>query len=293
MGRTLSEQIISQAAGRQVKAGDVVTLAADTVMVHDSIAPSVIRILREQLGCERIPDPDRVAVGIDHVAPASTPATAKAQQGLRAWVREQGIENFFESGRGIAHQVLIEERLARPGRLLVGSDSHSTAYGAVGAFGTGMGATDIALLLATGRVWMRVPATIIVRVTGRFGPGIRPKDLALRLCRRLRSDGATYALLYGLAPAAPFTAIAAVSGVLHPANFGNGNLERASGRRIYLAHGALDWMFPVTLARMARDELQRAGADLCYREIEDLSHAYPREENGRILSWFDAGLSLG
>ncbi len=107
------------------------------------------------------------------------------------------------------------------------------------------------------------------------------------------SDGATYALLCGLAPAAPFTAIAVVCGVLHPANFSNGNLERASGRRIYVAHGALDWMFPVTLARMARDELERAGADLCYREIEDLSHAYPREENDRILSWFDAGLSLG
>ena len=106
------------------------------------------------------------------------------------------------------------------------------------------------------------------------------------------SDGATFALLAGLAADAPFSALAPVSGVLHPANFGNGNLGRAAGRRIHLVHGALDWLFPVALARMARDALRDAGADLRYREIEDLSHAYPREENDRILTWFDPSLAL-
>ncbi len=106
------------------------------------------------------------------------------------------------------------------------------------------------------------------------------------------SDGATFTLLAGLGPDSPFTALAPVSGVLHPANFANGNLGRAHGRRIYLVHGALDWMFPVELARMARDALDEAGADLTYREIADLSHAYPREENGRILTWFDPALAL-
>ena len=91
----------------------------------------------------------------------------------------------------------------------------------------------------------------------------------------------------------PFTALAPISGVLHPANLGNGNLNRAAGMRIYLVHGALDWMFPVGLARMARDELEAAGADLMYREIEDLSHTYPREENARILEWFDPSLAVG
>ncbi len=107
------------------------------------------------------------------------------------------------------------------------------------------------------------------------------------------SDGATYALLCGLQPDMPFTALAPLSGVLHPANFANGNLERARGRRIYLVHGALDWMFPVAIARMADEELRKAGAEVTYREIEDLSHTYAREENARILEWLDPGLALG
>jgi phospholipase/carboxylesterase len=106
------------------------------------------------------------------------------------------------------------------------------------------------------------------------------------------SDGATFALLCGLMPDMPVTALAPVSGVLHPANLVNGNLERARGRRIYLVHGALDWMFPIALARIARDTLQHAGADVVLREIPDLSHTYPREENGRILTWFDPALVL-
>jgi phospholipase/carboxylesterase len=106
------------------------------------------------------------------------------------------------------------------------------------------------------------------------------------------SDGATYTLLAGLAEGAPYTALAPVSGVLHPDNFANGNLERAAGRRIYLVHGALDWMFPASLAREARDVLAKHGAEVVYREIEDLSHTYPREENAAILEWFDPGLAL-
>ena len=103
------------------------------------------------------------------------------------------------------------------------------------------------------------------------------------------SDGATYSLFCGLQPDMPFTALAPVSGVLHPANFVNGNLERARGQRIYLVHGALDWMFPIESARMAAEELTARGADLVLCEIEDLSHTYPREQNAQILDWFLAG----
>jgi len=103
------------------------------------------------------------------------------------------------------------------------------------------------------------------------------------------SDGATFTLLSGLARDSPFTALAPVAGVLHPANFANGNLERARARRIRLVHGALDWMFPVALARAAADALRDAGAELVYREIDDLSHTYPREENAAILDWWGAG----
>lgn len=106
------------------------------------------------------------------------------------------------------------------------------------------------------------------------------------------SDGATYTLLCGLQEDMPFTALAPVSGVLHPANLVNGNLQRARDRRIYMVHGSLDWMFPVAIARLAAQELERAGADITFREIEDLSHTYPREENDRILTWFDPSLAL-
>ena len=104
------------------------------------------------------------------------------------------------------------------------------------------------------------------------------------------SDGATYTLLCGLQAEMPFTHLAPVSGVLHPANLLNGNLERAAGRRIYLVHGALDWMFPIATARLAHHTLAQAGAAIVFREIADLSHAYPREQNGPILEWMDPAL---
>lgn len=148
---TMSEQILSRVAGRPVRAGDVVTANVDLVMVHDSLAPGIIRILHQELGAERVWDPQRVAVVIDHVAPAASVQTAEKQQEVRRWVRAQGIPNLFDVGRGISHPVLVEEGLAQPGMLILGSDSHSTAYGCVGAFGSGMGSTDIALALATGK----------------------------------------------------------------------------------------------------------------------------------------------
>jgi phospholipase/carboxylesterase len=106
------------------------------------------------------------------------------------------------------------------------------------------------------------------------------------------SDGGTYSLLTGLGEESPFTALAPIAGVLHPNNFINGNIGRVAGKRIYLVHGARDWMFPVDTARVARDRLQEAGADLVYRELSDLSHTYPREENGRILEWLDPVLAI-
>ncbi|MGB9632055.1 MAG: 3-isopropylmalate dehydratase large subunit [Chloroflexaceae bacterium] len=193
MAQTLSEQILSRAAGRPVSAGEVVTVNVDLVMMHDSLSPSIIRVLHEELGAERVWDPQRVAVVIDHVAPAASVQTAEKQAEVRRWVRAQGITHLFDVGRGISHPVLVEEGLARPGMVIVGSDSHSTAYGCVGAFGTGMGTTDIALAAATGRTWFRVPETVLVRAQGRFRPGVSAKDLALKAARVLRADGATYA----------------------------------------------------------------------------------------------------
>lgn len=193
MAQTLAEQILSNAAGRPVAAGDNVVVDVDLVMMHDSLSPSIIKVLHDELGAPAVWDPAKVAVVIDHVAPAATIQNAEQQQRVRRWAKQQGIPHLFDVGRGISHQVLVEEGLARPGMLILGSDSHSTGYGCVGAFGSGMGTTDIALALATGQTWLRVPETVVVRATGRFHPGVSAKDLGLWACRTLRADGATYA----------------------------------------------------------------------------------------------------
>lgn len=194
MGQTLAEQILSHKAGRAVRPGDLVVVAPDVAMGHDSLSPSIVKIMQEQLGVARVHNPQQVVLVLDHVAPASTVGTANSQNFIRRFAREQAVR-VFEVGRGICHQVLVEERIARPGGLVVGSDSHSTSYGAVGAFGAGMGSTDMALVWATGRTWLRVPETIRVVAHGRFRPGVDAKDLALKLCREMGIAGATYAAL--------------------------------------------------------------------------------------------------
>ena len=148
---TFAEQILSHAAGRTVRAGEVVVVDVDVVMMHDSLSPSIIETLHNELGADRVWNAERVAVVLDHVAPAATVRQAEQQQAIRRWVTAQGISHFYDVGRGISHPVLIEEGVVQPGMLVVGSDSHSTGYGAVAAFGTGMGTTDIALALATGQ----------------------------------------------------------------------------------------------------------------------------------------------
>ena len=191
MNQTLAEQILSQAVGHAVKPGELITVRPDVVMGHDSLSPGIIKIMRERLGVEHVRDPKQCVMVMDHVAPASNVSVANSQNVIRQFTREEGIQ-LFEVGRGICHQVLVEEKLAQPGRIVIGSDSHSTSYGAVGAFGTGMGSTDIALAMETGRTWLRVPETMRIWVSGRFRPGVDAKDLALKLARELGIGGATY-----------------------------------------------------------------------------------------------------
>jgi methanogen homoaconitase large subunit len=192
MAQTLAEQILSHAAGRTVAPGELITVRPDVIMAHDSLSPAIITIMRERLGQEHVADPAQCVLVMDHVAPASNVATANSQNIIRAFSREEGVR-LFEVGRGICHQVLVEEQIAQPGRIVIGSDSHSTSYGSVGAFGTGMGSTDIALAMGTGKVWFRVPESIKVQVNGRFRPGVDAKDLALKLARVMGIGGATYA----------------------------------------------------------------------------------------------------
>lgn len=190
--QTLSELILSHAVGHRVETGDLVIVPVDRCMTHDSLTPEIIDALTNILGVNRVHDPERVAVIMDHVAPAASVQTANAQVRTRRWVTEQGIRHFYDVGAGVCHQVLIEEGLVQPGQVAIGSDSHATSYGAIGAFGTGMGTGDLALALASGRTWLRVPETIRVIIKGRFRPYVSPKDISLYLCGLLGLDGATY-----------------------------------------------------------------------------------------------------
>ena len=147
--------------------------------------------MREELGIEKVLHPERLSFVFDHVSPPATVGNADSMHQVRIFAREQNIR-LFDIGRGVCHQVLVEESIAGPGKIVVGADSHSTSYGSVGAFGTGMGSTDVALIWATGRTWLRVPETIRVIINGRFPIGVDAKDLALRLCRELTISGANY-----------------------------------------------------------------------------------------------------
>ncbi len=191
MGQTLSEKIFSHAVGRPVHPGELVVVRPDVVMSHDSLTPSIIDILHDEFGKQDVFDPQQLVFSFDHVAPAATVGTADGQNKVRNFAREQGIR-LFEVGYGICHQVLVEEGIAQPGFIVLGADSHSTSYGAVGAFGSGMGSTDVAVIWATGKTWLRVPETMRVVVNGRFRPGVGPKDLALKIGREISISGATY-----------------------------------------------------------------------------------------------------
>jgi len=191
MGQTLSEKILSQKAGRAVKAGDLIVVEPDAVMSHDSLTPGIIQIMRQQLGIQDVKDPSQLVIVFDHVTPPASVATADSQKLVRSFAAEQGI-CLFDVGRGVCHQVLVEEKISSPGRLVIGADSHSTSYGAVGAFGAGMGSTDVALIWATGRTWLKVPQTIRVQARGRFKSNVWAKDLGLKLCQVLTIAGANY-----------------------------------------------------------------------------------------------------
>ncbi len=162
------------------------------VMVHDSVIDAVMAGLRD-LGKEHVWDTSKVGVFVDHAAPAPTPVVADSHRVLREWVKTQGIETFYDAGEGVCHQIMVEEGYCEPGTVIVGSDSHSNSYGAVGAFGAGMGATDVAVALALGRTWLRVPESILVRFKGHLRRGVTVKDAIMRVVREIGTDGARYA----------------------------------------------------------------------------------------------------
>ena len=199
---TISQKILSRASGYDGMAepGEIVEAEIDYAMSHDGTSVLAIRSFRE-MGSERVWDPDRVVVPYDHIVPANNETAADLQREVRNWAREQNISHFFDCGTGVCHQVFPEQGFALPGTLLVGADSHSCTYGAFGAFGTGVGATDMAEIYSAGRLWFRVPETIGIKVEGRLAPFVSAKDIALQVIGDLGADGATYKAVEYIGPA--------------------------------------------------------------------------------------------
>ena len=199
---TISQKILSRASGYDGMAepGEIVEAEIDYAMSHDGTSVLAIRSFRE-MGSEKVWDPDRVVVPYDHIVPANNETAADLQREVRNWAREQNISHFFDCGTGVCHQVFPEQGFALPGTLLVGADSHSCTYGAFGAFGTGVGATDMAEIYSAGRLWFRVPETIGIKVEGRLAPFVSAKDVALQVIGDLGADGATYKAVEYIGPA--------------------------------------------------------------------------------------------
>jgi len=191
MGKTFAEKALARAAGlAEVVAGQVVDARPNWALSHDNTA-AIAKIFRS-IGLERVAIPDRMAITLDHAVPAPTARHAQNHAEVRAFVAEQGVQHFFEVGRGICHQVLSEEALVLPGQLILGADSHTTHFGWLGAFGAGIGRTEVAALWATGELWLRVPESMKIVVTGELGHGITAKDLCLHLIGQWGAEGGLY-----------------------------------------------------------------------------------------------------
>ncbi|TFG28390.1 3-isopropylmalate dehydratase large subunit [Candidatus Thorarchaeota archaeon] len=192
MGKTLAEKLLaSHTTDGKASAGDIVEARIDLLMVHEVLGSRIIPILKE-MDFEKVWDPQRIVVVNDHWAPASDINSAEIHRRNRNFVKEQNITHFFDVDCGISHHVLPEQGLITPGELIIGSDSHSTTYGAFNAFSTGLAATDSALILATGSCWFRVPESIRIEVNGELPETVMSKDLILRIISDLGPDGANY-----------------------------------------------------------------------------------------------------
>ncbi len=190
--QTFAQKALARAAGcERVEVGEVVDVRPDLVLSHDNTA--AIREIWLQFGQEGVVIPEKLAITLDHAVPAPTTRHAQNHAEIREFVKEQGIRHFFEVGRGICHQVLSEEALVLPGQMILGADSHTPHFGWSGAFGAGIGRSEVAALWATGELWLRVPESIRIVLEGELPKGVTAKDFALRIIGDWGADGGLYA----------------------------------------------------------------------------------------------------
>jgi len=185
----LAQKILSIKAGRDVQSGEIIVIEPDMIFAHDTTAPLAIQAVKQL--SERVADPTRVVFFVDHVVPPSNIDAAALQKMLRTFAKKHGIKLLAD---GVCHQI-IAERFAKPGMVIVGGDSHTCTAGALGAFATGMGSTDIAVAMSTGKIWLRVPESYGVTLQGKLPSGVSAKDIALKLCSVVGDEGANYMAL--------------------------------------------------------------------------------------------------
>lgn len=193
MGQTMIEKIVSRNVGRDVKPGDIVTVNVDRVMIHDIFIPFVADKFVE-MGFSRLWDPDKAVLIYDHLVPASQVDDTRHFRIGNEFAETYGMKHIHRSD-GICHQLMTEALYVKPGDIVFGTDSHTTTYGCVGAFSSGIGYTEMASILGTGTMWIKVPETIRVVIEGELPANVTSKDVILRLIGDLRADGATYQAL--------------------------------------------------------------------------------------------------
>jgi homoaconitate hydratase family protein len=192
MGKTFAEKVLARKAGRsEVSAGEIVVVRPDHLLTHDNTA-AIVGKIEAELEEFGVADPEVPIIVLDHVIPAANEKTATGHWKVREYVSRHGIRHFYDVGAGICHQVVVEKGLARPGSVIVGSDSHTCSYGAVGAFATGIDRTEAAALLLRGQTWFKVPESIKVMLSGNLAPYVSAKDLVLTIIGDIGADGADY-----------------------------------------------------------------------------------------------------
>ncbi|MCX8171166.1 MAG: homoaconitase large subunit [Candidatus Bathyarchaeota archaeon] len=190
---TISEKILAYASGKNyVRPGDIVDAKIDMAMINEITGPLAIQMFK-RIGLEKVWDNQRIVLVLDHQVPADSVKSAELHKIMRAFAEEQKIPYLYDVGDGgICHQVMVERGHVRPGELIVGADSHTCTYGALGAFATGIGSTEMAAVFMSGKLWFKVPETLEIEVDGSLPPMVLPKDVILKIVGMVGADGATY-----------------------------------------------------------------------------------------------------
>lgn len=192
MGKTYAEKLLAQQASLgEVVPGQIVTVRPAHLLSHDNTA-AIIGKIKTELDKYGIVDPELPIIVLDHVIPAADEKTATNHKKIREFVKQFGNQHFYDAGEGICHQIVIEKGLAKPGTIIVGSDSHTCSYGALGVFSTGIDRTEAAALMLTGETWLKVPHSIKITLIGAFKPPVSAKDLILQIIGDIKADGANY-----------------------------------------------------------------------------------------------------